>query len=69
MSKHEWEPFRAVFDLTLDRLIVTLKEAQDYLGGGNDLAAIGTLHSLDALHADVQAALRLFKSRGLEHSD
>jgi hypothetical protein len=62
MSKHEWEPFRAVFDLALDRLIVTLKEAQDYLGGGDDLAAIGTLHNVDELHADIQAALRLFKS-------
>jgi hypothetical protein len=68
MSNHEWEPFRAVFDLALDRLILTLKEAQDYLGGGDDLAAIGTLHSLDELHTDVQAALRLFKSRRLEHS-
>jgi hypothetical protein len=69
MSKHEWKPFHAVFDLALDRLIVTLKEAQDYVGGGDDLAAIGTLHGLDELHADVQAALRLFKSRRLEHSD
>jgi hypothetical protein len=65
MSKHEWEPFRAVFDLALDRLIVTLKEAQDYLGGGDDLAAIGTLHNLDELHVDIQAALRLFKNRRL----
>lgn len=63
MSKHEWEPFRAVFDLALDRLIGTLKEAQNYLGGGHDLAAIGTLHDLDELHADIQAALRLFKNR------
>jgi hypothetical protein len=63
MSKHEWEPFRAVFDLALDRVILTLKEAQDYLGGGKDLAAIGTLHNLDELHADLQAALRLFKNR------
>ena len=63
MSKHEWEPFRAVFDLALDRLIVSLKEAQNYLDTGNDLAAIGTLHNLDELHADIRAALRLFKSR------
>jgi hypothetical protein len=63
MSKHEWEAFRAVFDLALDRLILTLKEAQDYLGGGDDLAAIGTLHNLDELHEDVRAALRLFKNR------
>lgn len=61
MSKHEWEPFRAVFDLALDRLILTLKEAQGFLDGGNDLEAIGTLHNLDELHADVEAALRLFR--------
>jgi len=63
MSKHEWEPFRAVFDLALDRLIVRLKEAQGYLAGGDDGAAIGTLLDLDELHGDLQAALRLFKSR------
>jgi hypothetical protein len=54
------EPFRAVFDLSLDALIVTLKEAQDYLGGGKDLAAIGTLRTLDSQVADLNAALRLF---------
>jgi hypothetical protein len=54
------EPFRAVFDLSLDALIVTLKEAQDYLGAGNDLAAIGTLRTLDSQIADLNAALRLF---------
>ena len=69
MSKHETEPFRAVFDLALNRLIVTLREAQDYLATGNDLAAIGTLHCLDELHADIQAALRLFKNRRLDPSD
>ena len=63
MSKHDWESFRAVFDLSLDRLILTLTEARNYLDGGNDLAAIGTLHSLDEQHADVQAALRLFRNR------
>jgi hypothetical protein len=65
MSEREWEPFRAVFDLALDRLMVTLKEAQDYLGGGDDMAGIGTLHNLDELHADIQAALRLFRNRRL----
>lgn len=54
------EPFRAVFDLSLDALILTLKEAQDYLDGGNDLAAIGTLCTLDSHVADLNAALRLF---------
>jgi len=63
MSKREWEPFRAVFDLALDRLIVRLEETQNYLDSGNDLAAIGTLHNLDELHAEVRAALRLFKNR------
>jgi hypothetical protein len=28
--KNPSEPFRAVFDLSLDALILTLKEAQDY---------------------------------------
>jgi hypothetical protein len=65
MSKHEWEPFRAVFDLALDRHIRNLQEAQKYLDSGNDLAAIGTLHNLDELHADVGAALRLFRNRRL----
>jgi hypothetical protein len=63
MSKHEWEPFRAVFDMALDRPITTLTEAQSYLDGGNNFAAIGTLHNFDELHADIQAALWLFKNR------
>jgi hypothetical protein len=63
MSKHEWEPFRAVLDTALDRLIVRLTEAQGYLDRGKDAAAIGTLLDLEELHSDVQAALRLFKSR------
>lgn len=65
MSKHECGPFRTVLDLALDRLIVTLREAQSYLGVGNDLAAIGTLDNLDELHADTQAALRLLMNRRL----
>ncbi len=69
MSKNPLEPFRTVFDLALDRLLISLKEAQSYLAAGNDLAAIGTLHNLDELHADIQAALRLFRSRRFEQSD
>jgi hypothetical protein len=63
MSKHEWEPFRAVLDLSLDRLIRSLTEAQQYLDSGNDLAAIGCLLNLDELHDDVRAAFRLFRIR------
>jgi len=63
MSKHEWEPFRAVLDLALDQLIVRLTEAQGYLAQGNDAAAIGTLLGVEELHSDMQAAFRLFKSR------
>ena len=63
MSKHEWEPFRAVLDLSLDRLIRLLTEAQQYLGSGNDLAAMGTLTDLDDPYENVRAALRLFKSQ------
>jgi hypothetical protein len=63
MSKHEREPFRAVLDTALDRLIVRLTEAQGYLDHSNDTAAIGALLDLDDLHGDAQAALRLFKSR------
>ena len=40
MTEHEPEPFRAVFDLALDRLILTLREAQVYLGGGDGPRAI-----------------------------
>jgi hypothetical protein len=42
MSKDEWEPFRAVFELSLDRLIGMLIEAKQDLDNGNDLAAIGS---------------------------
>jgi len=59
-STPETETFRRAFDLSLDNLIVTLKEAQDYLGGGNDLAAIGTLIDIDERFGDFKAALRLF---------
>jgi len=56
----ETETFRRAFDFALDNLIVALKEAQDYLGGGNDLAAIGTLNDIDERFGDFKAALRLF---------
>jgi hypothetical protein len=54
------EPFRAVFALSLDALINTLNETRGNLSGGNDLAAIGTLYTLDSQVADLNAALRLF---------
>jgi len=59
-STHETETFRRAFDLALDNLMVALKEAQDYLGNGNDLAAIGTLIDIDERFGDFQTALRLF---------
>ncbi|HEY1757708.1 MAG TPA: hypothetical protein VGG72_20215 [Bryobacteraceae bacterium] len=63
MSKHEWEPFRAAFDLALDRLVRSLTDAQQYLALGNDFGAIDTLDNLHELHSDVEAAFRLFKNR------
>ncbi len=59
-SPAETETFRRAFDFALDNLIVALKEAQDYLGGGNDLAAIGTLMDIDERFGDFKAAMRLF---------
>ena len=59
-STHETETFRRAFDVALDNLIVRLKEAQDHLGSGNDLAAIGTLIDIDERFGDFKAALRLF---------
>jgi hypothetical protein len=59
-STPETETFRRAFDFALVNLIVALKEAQDYLGGGNDLAAIGTLIDIDERFGDFKAALRLF---------
>jgi hypothetical protein len=58
----ETETFRRAIDFALDNMIVTLKEAQDYLGGGNDMAAIGTLTDFEDRFADLTAALRLFVS-------
>lgn len=46
-SPIETETFRRAFDFALDNLIVALKEAQDYPGGGNDMAAIGTLADIE----------------------
>jgi len=59
-STPETETFKRAFDFALDNLITSLREAQDYLGGGNDLAAIGTLIDIDERFADFKAALRLF---------
>jgi len=53
--------FRATLEVALVQLIVTLKEAEGYLDAGQDLAAIGTLVSLDDLVADLNAALRLYR--------
>jgi hypothetical protein len=61
-SPVEKQVFRQAFDFALDNLIVRLKEAQDYLGGGTDLAAIGTLVDIDDVFADMTAAKRLFIS-------
>lgn len=45
--------------IALVALILTLKEAEEHLDKGEDLAAIGTLVGLDELVADLNAALRL----------
>jgi len=58
--RNETETFRRAFGLALESLIVRLNEAQGYLGGGNDMAAIGTLSDIEELFADLSAALRLF---------
>ncbi|MGC2468014.1 MAG: hypothetical protein WA517_22680 [Candidatus Acidiferrum sp.] len=53
--------FRAALEVALVQLMMTLKEAQDYLDAGEDLAAIGTLVTLDELVADLNATLRLYR--------
>jgi len=60
MTSPVTQTFRAAFDFALDEFIRTLKEAQDYLGGGDNLAAIGALLLFDQQAEDVKAALRLF---------
>ena len=60
-SPFNTQTFRAAFDFALDQLIVTLTEAQHYLGEGEDLAAIGTLTLFHQQAEDMQAALRLFR--------
>jgi len=60
MTSPVTQTFRAALDFALDEFIRTLKEAQDYLGGGDDLADIGTLLLFDQQAEDVKAALRLF---------
>lgn len=53
--------FRATLEVALVQLLMTLREAQEYLDKGEDLAAIGTLVTLDDLVADLNAALRLYR--------
>ena len=53
--------FRAALEVALVQLLMTLKEAQEYLDANQDLAAIGTLTNLDDLVADLNAALRLYR--------
>lgn len=53
--------FRAALEVALVQLLMTLTEAQEYLDKGEDLAAIGTLVTLDDLVADLNAALRLYR--------
>ncbi len=54
------DAYRCAFDFALDALITTLKEAQEYLGKGEDFAAIGTLVIFDERVEDLKAARRLF---------
>jgi len=61
-SSHETETFRRAFDVALANLIGSLKEAQNYLGDGKDLASIGTLTDIDERFGDFKAAMRLFIS-------
>ncbi len=53
--------YRSAFDFALAGLIDTLKEAQEYLSEGYDLAAIGTMTMFDDRSEDMKAALRLFR--------
>lgn len=55
------QTYRSAFDFALAKLIDTLKEAQEYLGEGYDLAAIGTMAMFDDRADDMKAALRLFR--------
>lgn len=54
------DPFRQVLDQALARMITTLCDAKSYIAEGKDLAAIGTLCTVENEFADLQAALRLF---------
>lgn len=53
--------YRRAFDYALDKLRLTISEAQDYLGGGKELAASGTMLEFDEQAEDVKATLRLFR--------
>jgi len=59
-DQHVLQTYRTAFDFALTNLIDMLKEAQEYLGDGYDLAAIGTMTAFDARAADLKAALHLF---------
>jgi len=54
------QTFRAAFDLALNQLVITLREAQEFLAAGEDGAAIGTMLMFDDEAEDLKAALRLF---------
>lgn len=53
--------FRSALAVAIAQLHLTLTEAQEYLDKGQDLAAIGTLITLDEQVADLNAALRLYQ--------
>lgn len=53
--------FRSALAVAVAQLHQTLSEAQQYLENGQDLAAIGTLVTLDEQVADLNAALRLYR--------
>ncbi len=53
--------FRSALAVAIAQLHHTLSEAQQYLDKGQDLAAIGSLLTLDEQVADLNAALRLYR--------
>jgi hypothetical protein len=61
MTSQVTQTFRAAFDLALNQLVITLREAQDFLAAGEDGAAIGTMLMFDDEAEDLKAALRLFR--------
>ena len=56
--------FRTTVEIALVQLLATLKEAQDYLDKGEDLAAIGTLvYSWPDAYEKARAADRIVRAR------